>query len=261
MSVTTNTEAREGIIGDIHIPEKIHGYSAYELAVKNGFKGSLDEWLYSFNAYSTAVKNGFKGSEEDWLLSLTAYGLAVRNGFEGTLEEWILSLKGEKGEPGTLHLHGDLDALGERIVNVADPVEDGDSVNKKYAHYTFVPFGYEDITTNFILTPEGGVTLPAINKISVLKKDREIRGFIEFDLTDYTHGIMCYINRDYLPEHTVVADAVVIDNESVPVGEYFPVMLKYFTPNQFTCWKPVPEGASKMLLNFSYICKENEVTE
>lgn len=176
MSVTTNTEARENIIGDVHIPEKIHGYSAYELAVKKGFKGSLEEWLYSLNAYSIAVKNGFKGTEEEWLIHLSAYGVAVKNGFKGTEEEWltylsaygiavkngfvgteeewliclsaygiavkngfvgteqewIASLKGEKGDPGILELHGDLDALGERIRNVADPVEDGDVVTRKY---------------------------------------------------------------------------------------------------------------------------------
>ncbi len=128
----TDVEAREALIGEIYLPKKIYGYSAYELAVKHGFKGSEDEWLYSLNAYSIAVRNGFRGSEEDWLLSLSAYGLAVRNGFEGTLEEWISSIKGEKGEPGTMELHGDLDALGERIKNVANPVDDYDVVNKKY---------------------------------------------------------------------------------------------------------------------------------
>ena len=128
----TDVEAREALVGEIYLLKKIYGYSAYELAVKHGFKGSEDEWLYSLNAYSIAVRNGFKGSEEDWLLSLSAYGLAVRNGFEGTLEEWISSIKGEKGEPGTMELHGDLDALGERIKNVADPVDDYDVVNKKY---------------------------------------------------------------------------------------------------------------------------------
>lgn len=257
MSIKGNMETREALVGDIHLLKKIPGYSAYEIA----------------------VKHGFKGTEAEWLISISAYGIAVKLGFEGTVEEWIASLKGEKGDIGNVEFHGGIDALGERIKNVADPVEDGDAVNKKhfdgvlaesleesaeaakaYADETFVALGYEDITNNFILTPEGGLTLPAINKISVLKKDREIRGFIEFDLTDFTNGIMCYINRDYLPVHTVVADAVVIGNEDVPVGEYFPVVLKYIVPNQFVCWKPVPEGTTKMFINFSYICKENEVT-
>lgn len=129
----TDIEARESLIGEIYLLKKIYGYSAYELAVKHGFKGSEEEWLYSHNAYSIAVRNGFRGSEEDWLLSLTAYGLAVRNGFEGTLEEWILSLKGEKGDPGNVELFGAFDALDHNINNVAEPVDEKDAVNKSYA--------------------------------------------------------------------------------------------------------------------------------
>ena len=150
MSVTTNTEARENIVGDIHIPERIHGYSAYELAVKNGFKGSLEEWLYSHNAYSTAVKNGFKGTEEEWLVYLSAYGIAVKNGFVGTEQEWVASLKGEKGDPGILELHGDLDALGERIVNIGEAVDDADAVNFKMLKDATAS-ACVDITDNFFV--------------------------------------------------------------------------------------------------------------
>lgn len=96
--------------------------SAYALACKRGYKGTVDEWLESITAYGEAVKNGFSGTKEEWLLSLTAYGLAkqegftgtvdewmesitaygeaVKLGFSGTKEEWIASLKGEKGDTG-----------------------------------------------------------------------------------------------------------------------------------------------------------------
>ena len=56
------------------------------------------------SAYDVAVKNGYSGTEEDWLKTLkgelgdSAYEVAVENGFEGTEEEWLASLKGEKGE-------------------------------------------------------------------------------------------------------------------------------------------------------------------
>lgn len=106
----TDVEAREALVGEIYLLKKIFGYSAYELAVKHGFKGSEDEWL----------------------LSLTAYGLAVRNGFEGTLEEWISSLKGEKGDPGSLELFGEFDATYHQIANLAYPSADADAANKKY---------------------------------------------------------------------------------------------------------------------------------
>ena len=79
--------------------------SAYEIAVKNGFKGTETEWLASLNqsksAYEIAVENGFKGTETEWLESLkgkSAYEIAVENGFKGTEVEWLESLQGKNGE-------------------------------------------------------------------------------------------------------------------------------------------------------------------
>ena len=52
------------------------GKSAYELAVENGFTGSVTEWLDSMkgddglSAYDIAVKNGFTGTEEEWISSI-----------------------------------------------------------------------------------------------------------------------------------------------------------------------------------------------
>ena len=57
------------------------------------------------SAYEIAVKNGFKGTETEWLQSLSngksAYDIAVENGFEGTQEQWLNSLKGSNGTNGT----------------------------------------------------------------------------------------------------------------------------------------------------------------
>lgn len=44
--------------------------SAYSLAVKQGYVGTLNEWLQSLSAYGIALKNGFIGTEEAWLQSL-----------------------------------------------------------------------------------------------------------------------------------------------------------------------------------------------
>lgn len=60
------------------------------------------------SAYDIAVKNGYTGTEEEWIESLkgdtiytdSAYDLAVKYGFSGTEEEWLKSLKGEKGDKG-----------------------------------------------------------------------------------------------------------------------------------------------------------------
>ena len=73
-----------------------NGKSAYELAVENGYDGTLTEWLETL-----AGKNGVDGK--------SAYEVAVENGYSGTVEEWLASLvgkdgsaveKGDKGEDG-----------------------------------------------------------------------------------------------------------------------------------------------------------------
>ena len=66
--------------------------------------------LYGKSAYDLAVKNGYKGSEGDWLESLkgfSAYELAVLDGYEGSEEEWIASLKGEQGKQGIQGIQGE----------------------------------------------------------------------------------------------------------------------------------------------------------
>lgn len=58
------------------------GKSAYQIAVENGFEGTLEEWLESLKG-----ANGTNGAD-----GKSAYELAIENGFEGTLEEWLDSL-------------------------------------------------------------------------------------------------------------------------------------------------------------------------
>lgn len=76
------------------------GLSAYEVAVKNGFVGTEQEWLASLqgkSAFEIAVALGYVGTEEEWIASLqgqSAYQLAQAEGFSGTPEEWIASLQG-----------------------------------------------------------------------------------------------------------------------------------------------------------------------
>lgn len=263
MSVTTNTEARENIIGDVHIPKKIHGYSAYELAVKNGFKGSLDEWLYSFNAYSIATKNGFKGTEEEWLIYLSAYGIAVKNGFVGTEQEWIASLKGEKGDPGIMELHGDLDALGERIRNVADPVEDGDVVNFKMLKDATASVCVDITDSFFIINDDNPLVLPEIKFSKVYKQGKEIRGFVTLNYDEekeYSGGLF-YFNRDYMPYKSFcfnafafdgsIADMTLLDN-NFPVG-YVKLSYAGNTINFFQILKELPSDTGDLILDFSYV--------
>lgn len=73
---------------------RVVGESAYELAVKNGFEGSEQEWLESIegkSAYELAVENGYMGTEENWLESIkgtSAYQSAVAGGYTGTEDDF-----------------------------------------------------------------------------------------------------------------------------------------------------------------------------
>ncbi len=73
-----------------------NGLSAYELAIQNGFTGTLTEWLESLKGADGINgingKNGIDGKD-----GLSAYEIAVKNGFVGTEYEWLESLKGKNG--------------------------------------------------------------------------------------------------------------------------------------------------------------------
>lgn len=97
-----------------------HAKSAYDLAVDNGYDGTMEQWLASLvgeagengkSAYDLAVDNGYKGDTTEWLKTLigangtngtngkSAYELAVANGYKGTEQEWINNLMDKSGFP------------------------------------------------------------------------------------------------------------------------------------------------------------------
>lgn len=86
----------------------VDGKSAYELAVLEGFEGTLQEWLASLKGdKGDSGENGQNGSDgapgadgKDGKDGKSAYELAVEQGFEGTLDEWLESLKGKDGAGG-----------------------------------------------------------------------------------------------------------------------------------------------------------------
>ena len=52
-----------------------NGLSAYELAVKYGYEGTVEEWLTSLNgksAYEIAKENGYTGTQEEWSAAINA---------------------------------------------------------------------------------------------------------------------------------------------------------------------------------------------
>jgi len=60
------------------------GKSAYQVAVDEGFVGTVDEWLESL-----------RGPQGD-----SAYQVAVEQGFVGTKDQWLESLRGPEGPQG-----------------------------------------------------------------------------------------------------------------------------------------------------------------
>lgn len=97
-------------LGGIAPQENAPGASAYDVAVANGFQGTVDEWLASLvgpagaDAYQVAVQGGYVGTRSQWLASLvgaagkSAYEVAVAGGYVGTQAQWLASLKGADGK-------------------------------------------------------------------------------------------------------------------------------------------------------------------
>jgi hypothetical protein len=90
------------------------GLSAYQVAVNDGFVGTVSQWLISL-----------KGAQGDiGPAGKTAYQSAVDTGFVGTEAAWILSLKGAKGDPGVKGDPGDPGIQGDPGVK-GDPGDPG----------------------------------------------------------------------------------------------------------------------------------------
>lgn len=120
------------------------GLSAYEIAVENGFVGTVSEWLKSLKGADGLPgkdgingvdgKNGIDGVDgkdgrngvdgqngADGENGLSAYELAVQDGFDGTPAEWLLSLKGRNGIDGkTVELRVYNNELQYRWLDSAD---------------------------------------------------------------------------------------------------------------------------------------------
>lgn len=119
------------------------GESAYDVAKKNGFKGTEAEWLKSLNGKAATITVGNVTSGEtasvinsgtdsaavfDFVLpqphdGKSAYEVAKNNGFEGTEAEWLQSLKGEKGDQGEDAAPYDDTAIKKQIQDLSGKVD------------------------------------------------------------------------------------------------------------------------------------------
>ena len=114
--------------------------SAYDIAVRNGFKGTEKEWLeslkgkdgeslYILDIYNAMKDEGYTGSLSDFLHEYfsdveingkSAYEVAVENGYKGTEEEWLASLKGMAGADGEKGDSIDLYATYQQLVDTGE---------------------------------------------------------------------------------------------------------------------------------------------
>ena len=137
------------------------GLSAYELAVENGFTGTLAEWLASLKGKDG--ENGVDG--KDGSDGKSAYIIAVEHGFSGTETEWLESLKGaDESDADDMDLSGyatkaELQKITENAVylenlikqtsSVSDTVlfESGTDALEKYGEniYTYYNDGYRSL--------------------------------------------------------------------------------------------------------------------
>ena len=96
--ISKGDKGEEGIPGS----NGINGLDAYQIALNNGFEGTVTEWLDSLHGTNgingTNGTNGTNGVDgED---GLSAYQIAVNNGFVGDVSAWLNSLKGANGNDG-----------------------------------------------------------------------------------------------------------------------------------------------------------------
>lgn len=83
---TNGQDGQNGVNGS-------NGLSAYQIALANGFTGSVTDWLISLKG--PKGDNGTNGTN-----GLSAYEMAVANGYTGTATQWLASLVGPQGATG-----------------------------------------------------------------------------------------------------------------------------------------------------------------
>ena len=146
-----------------------NGLSAYELAVQNGFAGTLTEWLNSLKGADgkdgVDGKNGIDGANgKDGINGkdgLSAYEIALKNGFVGTESEWLDSLKGKDGNSPEVSGFATMEYVDARLSEILVILENlptantvtlfsyGEDVPEKYGDTVFTIYqnGIQDLSS------------------------------------------------------------------------------------------------------------------
>ncbi len=121
MSLTGNAEGKV-LRGTINKLTELRGYSAYEVALLNGFSGTEEEWLDSLRA------DVFSEEEKKELVKEVAESVTLESiGLDG-IEKDVASKVSKSGDTMT----GSLNMSGNKVLNVGTPTANTDVANKQY---------------------------------------------------------------------------------------------------------------------------------
>lgn len=121
------------ILGQLRLVET-RGYSAYEVAVLNGYTGTEEEWLESL-----VGPQGEQGPE-----GKSAYEVAVENGYQGTEEEWVHDFMTPDGYYNKSEVDSLNDTLDEKITDNKDEI---DKIENEELKVNYLSIGSEAAQT------------------------------------------------------------------------------------------------------------------
>lgn len=142
----------------------IAGKSAYDIAVDNGYVGSVDDWLASLKG-----KDGLNGS--NGLDGRSAYQVAVSKGYVGSETDWLTSLIGKDGRDGlpgadgTNGLDGRDGRDGTNGTNGTNGLNGVDGLDGKSAYQIAVENGYTGSISQWLASLKGDKGDPGANDV------------------------------------------------------------------------------------------------
>lgn len=189
-----------------------NGYSAYDIAVEQGFEGNTDEWLASLKG-----KDGINGAN-----GKSAYELAVeRLGYGGSEGEWLESLNGRDGIDGlTPYIGSDGNwIIGDDNTGVKAKGEKGG--NGKSAYDIACDYGFDGDEEEWLKSLKAPLTRIQLNN-QIFDQDSNdgivnITTGVETMISDYFSGSSPDILPSVSPNPVPFTEDKYITN---PIGDF-----------------------------------------
>lgn len=198
------------ILGQLKLVET-RGYSAYEVAVLNGYTGTEEEWLESLvgpqgpqgvegkSAYEVAVENGYQGTEEEWTEAfLTPDGYIPRTDIVDNLESTATNKPLSANQGKELKEYIKNVSSGITVENKIYPSTDVTGKNTNY-WITKIPYlradGKRNKLKQYIEGQNGVVITPGAVKVSDFSRNRNNVVVAFNSATFFTSGVNIYQNN------------------------------------------------------------------